>query len=60
MHQENRKNSKNWTKEERDRIVGFFDLLVQMDKKQNPDLYKTKRNNGSMVVLDRHGKEVIL
>lgn len=30
---------KNWTQEERGRIVGAFELLFQMDKKQNPNRY---------------------
>jgi len=40
MEKKNKKNPKNWTEEERDRVVGFFSLLLKMDRKQNPDLYK--------------------
>jgi len=40
MNKDDKKNPKNWTEEERDRVVGFFSLLLKMDKKQNPDLYK--------------------
>lgn len=29
-----------WTKEERDRVVAVFELLINMDKKQHPDNYK--------------------
>ena len=32
----------NLTKEEKDRLVSFFELLLKMDKKQNPHLYKKK------------------
>lgn len=56
MNQEDKKNPNNWTTEERDRIVGFFDLLIKMDKEQNPDLYKLPKG----VVLDGHGREVTL
>lgn len=40
MNTLNRKDPKNWTKEERDRVVGVFQILLDMDKKQNPHLYK--------------------
>lgn len=56
MNQEEKKNPKNWTKEERDRVVGLFDLLIKMDKQQNPDLYKLPKG----VVLDGHGNKVTL
>lgn len=36
-----------WTKEERDRIVGFFDLLIKVDKRQNPHLYKKQNERQS-------------
>jgi len=35
------KKSSEWTQEERDRVVGCFRILIEMDKKQNPDLYKS-------------------
>jgi hypothetical protein len=37
-----------WTEEECTRIVGVFDLLLKMDRKQNPNLYeqKEKTSNG--------------
>jgi hypothetical protein len=56
MNQEDKRNTNNWTEEERDGIVGLFDLLIKMDKKQNPDLYKLPKG----VVLDGHGREVTL
>ncbi len=34
-----------WTDEERARVVALFDLLIKMDKKQNPHLYKKLENN---------------
>lgn len=40
MNQEDKKNPKNWTKEERDTVVKVFDWLLKQDRKQNPDLYK--------------------
>jgi len=57
---EDKKNLKNWTQEERDRVVAVFAWLLEQDKKQNPDLYKTKKGNEDMVVLDGHGNEVTL
>lgn len=56
MNQEDKKDPTNWTEEERDRIVGLFDLLLKMDKKQNPDLYKLPEGT----VLDGRGNEVTL
>lgn len=32
-----------WTQEERDRIVGFFALLIKVDKRTNPHLYEVKK-----------------
>lgn len=29
-----------WNQEEKDRIVGAFKILIEMDKKQNPELYR--------------------
>ncbi len=40
MNKEDKKDPNNWSKEERDRIVGLFDLLIKIDKRQNPDRYK--------------------
>ena len=60
MNTEDKKNPNNWTQEERDRVVGFFDLLIKMDKEQNPALYKKRKDGENMVVLDGHGNEVTL
>lgn len=35
-----KKDPKNWTKEEMDRVVGVFQWLIEQDKKQNPERYK--------------------
>lgn len=40
MNKEDKKNPKNWTKEETDRVVAVFKWLLDEDKKQNPHLYK--------------------
>jgi len=56
MNTEDKKYHTNWTEEERDRIVGLFDLLIKIDKKQNPDLYKLPKG----VALDKDGNQVIL
>lgn len=40
MNQEDKRNPKNWTKEETDRVVAVFQWLLEQDKKQNPDRYK--------------------
>ena len=59
MINEDKQNPTHWTQEERDRIVGLFDLLLKMDKKQNPDSYKAgKLKEGT--VLDSSGREVTL
>lgn len=54
MNQEDKRNPRNWIKEERDRVVGLFDLLIKMDKKQNPDLYKLPEG----VVLHKDGNHI--
>jgi hypothetical protein len=46
MKNKDKKNPKNWTEEERDRVVGFFNLLLKMDRKQNPDRYKKSSARG--------------
>lgn len=56
MNQKDNKNSNHWTLEERDRIVGLFDLLIKMDKEQNSDLYKLPEG----VVLDKDGNHITL
>lgn len=59
MVNEDKQSSTHWTVEERDRIVGLFDLLLKMDKAQNPDSYKTsKLKEGT--VFDSSGREVTL
>lgn len=60
MDQEDKRNPENWTEEERDRVVGLFQLLLKIDKKQNPDLYKTVRNRQNKTVLDESGSEITL
>ncbi len=42
MNQENKKNLRNWTKEESDRVVAVFQWLLDQDRKQNPHLYAEK------------------
>ena len=39
MNNLDKRDPKNWTQEELDRVVGVFELLLKMDKKQNPHLY---------------------
>jgi hypothetical protein len=60
MNQEDKGDPKNWTEEERDRVVGLFQLLLKIDKRQNPDLYKTTGNRQNKTVLDEGGNEVTL
>ena len=45
MNKEVGKNPKNWTGEERDRLVGLFELLLRIDMRNNPDQYKNKESN---------------
>jgi hypothetical protein len=42
MNQEDKRNPKNWTKEETGRIVAVFQWLLDQDRKQNPHLYVNK------------------
>jgi hypothetical protein len=42
MKQEDKRNPKNWTKEESDRVVAVFQWLLDQDRKQNPHLYTKK------------------
>lgn len=42
MNQEDKRNPKNWTKEETDRVVAVFQWLLDQDRKQNPHLYTKK------------------
>jgi len=60
MDQEDKSNPKNWTEEERDRVVGLFQLLLKIDKRQNPDLYKMAGNKQNRTVLDNDGSEITL
>jgi hypothetical protein len=56
MNQEDKRDPKNWTKEETDRVVAVFQWLLDQDRKQNPDRYKLTKG----VVLDKDGNQVIL
>ena len=56
MNKEDKKNPKNWTKEETDRVVAVFQWLLEQDRKQNLDLYKLPKG----VVLDKDGNQVTL
>lgn len=35
-----------WTKEEKDRVVGFFNLLLKIDQRVNPENYKNNSAQG--------------
>ena len=37
-----KRNPENWTWEEKNNFVGFFALLVKVDRRINPHLYKKK------------------
>ncbi len=56
MNQEDKRNPKNWNKEELDNVVRVFQWLLEQDKKQNPDLYKLPKG----VVLDKDGNQITL
>lgn len=43
MENIDKKEFKNWNKEERDRMVGAFAWLIKEDKKQNPHLYTLEK-----------------
>ncbi len=40
-----------WSEEEKYNIVGFFNLLMKIDKRYNPEKYVRRNNNGSKRVL---------
>lgn len=40
---------KEWTQEEKDNIVGFFDLLLKIDRRNNPQKYVRKNKRGESV-----------
>lgn len=56
MNQEDKRNPKNWTQEETDRVVAVFQWLLDQDRKQNPDRYKLPKGT----ILDKDGNQVIL
>ncbi len=37
------KDSEEWTEEETQNIVGFFDLLLKIDMQHNPEKYKKSK-----------------
>jgi len=41
MDQENNKPKEIYTKEEMDNVVGLFEVLLKIDKRKNPEKYKT-------------------
>jgi hypothetical protein len=56
MNTEDKRNPKNWNKEEVDNVVRVFQWLLEQDKKQNPELYKLPKG----VVSDKDGNQVKL
>jgi hypothetical protein len=60
MNQEYKRNPKNCTKEETDRVVAVFQWLLEQDKKQNPDLYKCRRGGQEKILIDKEGSEITL
>jgi hypothetical protein len=60
MDQGDKINPESWTEEERDRVVGLFRLLLRIDKRQNPDLYRMAGNKQNRTVLDKDGNEITL
>lgn len=56
MNKKSKSNSQKLTKEDISDLAQFFELLMKMDKKQNPHLYKLPKG----VVLDKDGNQVTL
>ena len=56
MNQEDKRNLKNWSQEEKDNFIAVFQWLLEQDKKQNPDLYKFPKG----VILDKDGNQITL
>jgi hypothetical protein len=56
MNQENNKKSDSWNEEEMNNVVGLFDLLLKIDKRNNPDLYKLPKG----IILDKDGNQIKL
>jgi len=44
MNKEEQKNIDNEDLEARENRIGFFDLLLKIDQRINPDLYKNQEN----------------
>lgn len=40
MENLDKRNPDNWTTEERDRVVGVFQILLEMDRRQHPERYR--------------------
>lgn len=49
--------SNQWNDEERDRIVGFFSLLLKIDRRENPELYENNRETETTEVEEVQGLE---
>jgi len=46
-----------WNDEERDRIVGFFSLLLKVDRRENPELYENNRETKTTEAEEVQGPE---
>ena len=53
----NKKHRVEWNKEEKDRIVGFFSLLLKVDRRENPELYENNRKTKTTEVEEVQGPE---
>lgn len=57
---ENKTNPDNWTQEENDRVVGLFKLLMEIDQRNNPEMYKSRNSKEPHIVLDKDGNKITL
>lgn len=57
MNKKDKSNSQKLSKEDISDLAKFFGLLMKMDKKQNPHLYRSPKDG---TVLDKDGNEVKL
>jgi hypothetical protein len=55
--QSNNSKQQDWSDEERDRIVGFFSLLLNVDRRENPELYENNRETKTTEVKEAQGLE---
>ena len=52
MNTQDKRNIRDWTPEERERVVKVFEWLLKEDKKQNPHLYKKPKRSSRVDMVN--------